>query len=417
MRFHDRLFHFQTTPANVTYDEFNCAQYSVPADDFSLSTLTVFFLIYFILACWTYGLAVPSGLFVPSLLAGAAYGRGVGLLLQQHNLLCKPIDAGIYSLIGASAVLGGMARMTISLTVILLEATGNVKYGLPLMLTLMSAKLAGDKWNEGLYEEHIHLNHVPFLAPHLEPREFVSKLRVSDVMTRAPVSLRRFATAGEVYRTLLATTHHCFPVVRDTTTTTTTTAPDSSQEEEAASGNGHGDAVIGGGALRHRGVPAAARASLGGRDLRGPRFLGVVLRKHLTVLLHHKDFATRPEDFASLPWHPLGFRDLEGGYPRYPRIADLYLDRRELAMHLDLRSYCNPCPTLVVANTPLTTAYKMFRSLGLRHLPVTNHRGELVGILTRHELTSLRMKQMQDRATESTQRRMASRRGGSSINS
>ena len=32
-------------------------------------------MIYFILACWTYGIAVPSGLFIPSLLAGAAVGR------------------------------------------------------------------------------------------------------------------------------------------------------------------------------------------------------------------------------------------------------------------------------------------------------------------------------------------------------
>ena len=115
-----QLFHFQTVPRNASASvggrEYDCSQYPVPEDDFSLSTLALFFTVYFFLACWTYGLAVPSGLFVPSLLAGAAYGRGVGLVLQQHNVLCKPIDAGIYSLIGASAVLGGMARMTISLT-------------------------------------------------------------------------------------------------------------------------------------------------------------------------------------------------------------------------------------------------------------------------------------------------------------
>lgn len=45
-------------------------------------TLSLFCLLYFLLACWTYGLAVPSGLFVPSLLCGAAFGRLVANLLR-----------------------------------------------------------------------------------------------------------------------------------------------------------------------------------------------------------------------------------------------------------------------------------------------------------------------------------------------
>jgi chloride channel 7 len=40
--------------------------------------LAVFASFYFILACWTYGLTVPSGLFIPTLLTGAAWGRLVG---------------------------------------------------------------------------------------------------------------------------------------------------------------------------------------------------------------------------------------------------------------------------------------------------------------------------------------------------
>lgn len=43
---------------------------------------------------------------------------------------------------------GGVVRMTISLTVILMEATRNITYGLPMMLAIMVSKWIGDFFNE-----------------------------------------------------------------------------------------------------------------------------------------------------------------------------------------------------------------------------------------------------------------------------
>lgn len=55
---------------------------SLSSGTFSPVTLSVFMLLYFLLACWTYGVSVPSGLFVPSLLCGAAFGRLVANILK-----------------------------------------------------------------------------------------------------------------------------------------------------------------------------------------------------------------------------------------------------------------------------------------------------------------------------------------------
>lgn len=88
---------------------------------------------------------MPSGLFIPSLLSGAALGRIVGQSLHPLGGFAAP---GVYALIGASAVLGGMTRMTISLALILLEATGNLYLLIPLGLSLMLSRWVGNFLNE-----------------------------------------------------------------------------------------------------------------------------------------------------------------------------------------------------------------------------------------------------------------------------
>merc|ERR1712048_1511073 len=132
---------------------------------FDNSQLVLFGLSQFVLACWTYGLGVPSGLFVPSLLIGATFGRLAGQLVAEVPALHGCAHPGVYALVGATAMLSGMARITISLAVILMEASGTVQWALPIFVTTMCSKWTGDVFTIGLYDIHIGLKNIPLLEP------------------------------------------------------------------------------------------------------------------------------------------------------------------------------------------------------------------------------------------------------------
>eukprot|EP01061_Rhynchopus_euleeides_P041402 TRINITY_DN71_c3_g1_i1.p1 TRINITY_DN71_c3_g1~~TRINITY_DN71_c3_g1_i1.p1 ORF type:complete len:784 (+),score=288.88 TRINITY_DN71_c3_g1_i1:69-2420(+) len=137
----------------------------------------------FLLTIFTFGIKVPAGLFIPSLFIGACLGRVVGILVQSayeaspdsgvfsecHGMeFC--IIPGVYSIVGAAAVLGGVTRMTLSLVVIIFELTGGLEYLVPVMLAVLISKWVGEGIGDAdsIYERHIELNGYPYLDPKQE---------------------------------------------------------------------------------------------------------------------------------------------------------------------------------------------------------------------------------------------------------
>lgn len=163
---------------------------------------------------FTFGIKVPCGLFIPSLCLGAIVGRIVGIGMEQlaynypKNWIfsgeCTTgvdcIQPGLYAMVGAAAVLGGVTRMTVSLVVIMFELTGGVRYIVPLMAAAMASKWVGDALGrqvschcyvvkvylltfsicyKGIYDAHIALNGYPFLD---SKDEFQHTTLAGDVM-------------------------------------------------------------------------------------------------------------------------------------------------------------------------------------------------------------------------------------------
>lgn len=172
----------------------------------------------FVQTVFTIGITCPAGLFVPSMYIGACLGRFVGGLLKAIDaggfLFPADIDPGVYSMVGAAAVLGGISRMTISLVVMMLELTGGTDYVVAFMLAVLSAKFVGDAFNEGIYDLQIVLKGYPFL------HESVGKSVTECCRDAMEVNLAVVDQSGDLGIAALrsrllgnATTFRGFPVV------------------------------------------------------------------------------------------------------------------------------------------------------------------------------------------------------------
>ena len=297
-----------------------------------------------------------------------------------------------YSLVGAAAVLGGMARMTISLAVILLESTGDLTFGMPLMVVLMASRWMGNVFNEGglclneglprardarvtipppsacspspgLYDIHIHLAKFP-LIEHKPPTKQVFQLTTHDVMSSDLVTLPLIARVGDIYDMLRALRMRCM-----------CTGPRGAAPEWAGVTMSvllpvcvcvSGSCGACAGIVRHSGFPVLYPNGPDGLPPRGGNLAGLIYRKHLCVLLSHgsKDthvFRSPPtaEEHMRLARaasvgakvaaalggvHAASARSLESGYgatrilewhvmegnfPRYPKVASIQLTEEQ----------------------------------------------------------------------------------------
>ncbi|KAJ1271138.1 hypothetical protein BS78_06G106000 [Paspalum vaginatum] len=305
-------------------------------NEFHMSTLLVFFTAIYCLGLVTYGIAVPSGLFIPVILAGATFGRIVGTLLGPIS----DLDPGLFALLGAASFLGGTMRMTVSVCVILLELTNDLLM-LPLvMLVLLISKTIADSFNKGVYDQIVVMKGLPFLEAHAEP--YMRHLVAGDVVSGPLISFSGVERVGNIVQALRITGHNGFPVVDE---------------------------------------PPLSEA---------PELVGLVLRSHLLVLLKGKGFMKdKVKTSGSFVLRRFGAFDFaKPGSGKGLKIEDLDLTDEEMDMYVDLHPITNTSPYTVVETMSLAKAAVLFRALGLRHLlvvPKTPGRPPIVGILTRHD--------------------------------
>ncbi|PON61323.1 Chloride channel [Parasponia andersonii] len=306
-------------------------------------SLLIFFALYCVLGLITFGISVPSGLFLPIILMGSAYGRLLGMAMGSYT----SIDQGLFAVLGAASLMAGSMRMTVSLCVIFLELTNNLLL-LPItMIVLLISKTVGDTFNPSIYEIILELKGLPFLDANPEP--WMRNLTVGELADAKPpvITLHGVEKVSRVVEVLRNTTHNGFPVVDD-------------------------------------GVVPPVGLAVGATELHG-----LILRTHLLQVLKKKWFLTekrRTEEWEvreKFTWVDLAER--EG------KIEEVAVTRDEMEMYVDLHPLTNTTPYTVVESMSVAKAMILFRSVGLRHMlivPKYQAAGvpPLVGILTRQDL-------------------------------
>lgn len=122
--------------------------------------LCIAFIIKSFLTTITFGIKVPAGIYVPSMVVGGLLGRIVGHLVQYLALIhpdsaifssCPSdgglescVTPGVYALVAAGATMCGVTRLSVTLVVILFELTGSLDHVLPFSLSVLVAKWTAD---------------------------------------------------------------------------------------------------------------------------------------------------------------------------------------------------------------------------------------------------------------------------------
>ncbi|KAI1816029.1 voltage-gated chloride channel-like protein [Poronia punctata] len=198
----------------------------------------------------TFGIKVPAGIYVPSMVVGGLMGRIVGHI-AQWSVLRFPhwsiwggcallqestcVQPGVYGLIAAGSTMCGVTRLSVTLAVILFELTGSLDYVLPFSLAILVAKWTADALEPlSIYDLLTAMNSYPYLDNKHKPiftgelADIVSRVRRERVIdiTSSPL------VAATTLRARLELLHRAgeldggLPILRDNILVGLIPAPD-----------------------------------------------------------------------------------------------------------------------------------------------------------------------------------------------
>ena len=346
---------------------------------FSYTSMLVMLIINFLLSCYTAGTFLSCGIVVPMLLIGGLYGRIGGRLFVecfgiQTDKFWAWMDPGAFALLGSVSFFAGVTRLTMSLTVIMVEITNDIHQLLLIMITIMVAKWTGDLLSHPLYHALLEFKCIPFLSPEpLIMRNDGSVLNLDlftaqDTMTQPVKTVNIFASVHSISKLLLGCTHGGFPVVKSL--------------GENLENTFCGEITR----LELRNLMTRPELFIMKSD-----FSATVRMPHVTDIMH-------PHFRVSKKSPRLATDELLQQYMNEPLYCDYYVN---------LSPYINDSGVCVLQNFSLQRAYTLFRTMGLRQMTVVTHTNQVVGTITRKDLMGFAIEEKLERLLTNPPRKLS----------
>lgn len=134
----------------------------------------------------SFGIKVPAGIYVPSMVVGGLLGRIVGHSVQYLTLTYPNaaifggfpdngnpeaiVTPGVYALVCAGATMCGVTRLSVTLAVILFELTGSLEHVLPFSIGILISKWTADALEPlSIYDLLTDMNAYPYLDAKARP--------------------------------------------------------------------------------------------------------------------------------------------------------------------------------------------------------------------------------------------------------
>lgn len=294
-----------------------------------------------------------------------------------------------------------------------------VDYLLPIILTTICAKWAGDHLNHGIYHTVLAMKRIPFLESPPPPAEYggpLSTLKASDLIASGNVdTLPLHAPVQLVVERLQALPlRNGFPVVQERLVPggRRGTGPYLSsfcglvlrheiiavldrkrfyarRRTTSAGGGGVSEAGHDDDDVVMERITSPSRTSAG--VVQGT---GLQLGLRDSIADQSAFYEAEADDEAATPLTPqtrgdvaaIGAFQARSDDQRMLEESVLKLTAVERELYMDIGESMNPAPYSVQLETPAECVHRLFRAVGLRHVVVLDGFGQVAGIVTRQDI-------------------------------